>query len=491
MNINYNNADSAMKKLSWRNPWLQLPDCFYRSVQPTPLDNPYFVHCNPDAAQLLGLSAEQLTNETMLRCFNGNNLLPEITPIASVYAGHQFGIFTSQLGDGRVISLGEVQNCNGNRYEIQLKGAGLTPYSRTLDGRCPLGSAIREYLGSEALAGLGIPGSRSLCLLGSSTKVRREHLTTGAILVRMARSHIRFGHFEYFHHRGDLENVKILVEFVIEQLFPELLNEPVALRPLRLLETIVERSARLLADWQSVGFTHGVINTDNMTVYGESLDFGPFGFMETYDPEFSPNPGDDLSRYQFDQQPGIGRWNCLALAEASSSLLPKRIIPASLLRLYRQNYHQHYLLRMRLKLGLITQHSDDTGLVDALLKALQQGKIDYALFFRRLAEFDAQGQNQKLTALTTEPALLTGWLDSYRDRLSLEKTSVHTRQTMMNQVNPCYVLRNHLLHMSINSAEQGDLSEFNRLLTLLQNPFEERPNMDFYSLPQPEKLLFT
>jgi len=228
-----------------------------------------------------------------------------------------------------------------------------------------------------------------------------------------------------------------------------------------------------------------------MTVYGESLDFGPFGFMETYDPEFSPNPADELSRYQFDQQPEIGRWNCLALAEAFSSLLPKCIIPAGLLRLYRQNYHQHYLLRMRLKLGLTTPHSDDTGLVDALLETLRHSKIDYALFFRRLAEFDAQGKNQKLTALTTEPELLTGWLDSYRDRLSLEKTSVHERQTMMNKANPCYVLRSHLLHMSVNSAEQGDLSEFYRMLTLLQNPYEERQDMDFYSLPQPEKLLST
>ncbi|MFZ2313538.1 MAG: YdiU family protein [Methylobacter sp.] len=489
MTTNYNNYDFAMKNLSWSNPWLQLSDCFYRPVQPTPLDNPYFVHCNPYAAQLLGVSVEQLTNEATLRCFNGNDLLPEISPIASVYAGHQFGIFTSQLGDGRVILLGEVQDSNGNRYEIQLKGAGITPFSRTLDGRCPLGSAIREYLGGEALAGLGIPSTRALCLLGSSTEVRREHITTGAILVRMARSHIRFGHFEYFHHRGDLENVKILAEFVIEQLFPELLNEPVALRPLRLLETIVERSAHLLAGWQSVGFAHGVINTDNMTVYGDTLDFGPFGFMETYDPEFSPNPGDDLSRYQFDQQCEIGRWNCLALAEAFSSLLPARIIPAKLLRLYRQNYHQHYLLRMRLKLGLKTQNPDDTGLLDALLETLRHGKIDYALFFRRLAEFDAQGKNQEFCALTTEPAILTGWLDSYRDRLSLEKTPVHERRTLMNQVNPCYVLRSHLLHKSVNSAEQGDLTEFYRLLMLLQNPFEEQQGMDFYSLPQPEELL--
>ena len=478
-----------MKNLSWNNPWLQLPDCFYQPVQPAPLDNPYFAHCNPYAAQLLGLPVEQLTTETALRCFNGSDLLPDTSPIASVYAGHQFGIFTSQLGDGRAILLGEIHRENGIRYEIQLKGAGITPYSRTLDGRCPLGSAIREYLGSEALAALAIPSTRSLCLLASSTKIRREHISTAAILVRMARSHIRFGHFEYFHHRGDFENVKILAGFVIEQLFPDLLNEPAAQRPMRLLETIVERSARLLAGWQSEGFTHGVINTDNMTVSGDTIDYGPFGFMETYDPEFSPNPGDDLNRYQFDQQPEIGRWNCLALAEAMSSLLPGRIIPGKLLRLYRQNYSRHFLLRMRLKLGLTTQHTDDARLVDNLLETLRHGGIDYAVFFRRLAEFDAQGKNPELYALTKEPAALTGWLNSYRDRLSLEKTSDHERRNLMNQVNPYYVLRGHLLNKAVNCAEQGDLSEFHRLLTLLQNPFEEQQDMVFYSLPQPDPYL--
>ncbi len=478
-----------MKTLSWNNPWLQLPDCFHQSVQPVPLDNPYFAHCNPYAAQLLGLPVEQLTTETALRCFNGNGLLPGTSPIASVYAGHQFGIFTSPLGDGRAILLGEVQRENGIRYEIQLKGAGITPYSRTLDGRCPLGSAIREYLGSEALAGLGIPSTRSLCLLAGGTEIRREHISTAAILVRMARSHIRFGHFEYFHHRGDFDNVKILAGFVIEQLFPELLNEPAAQRPMRLLETIVERSARLLAGWQSAGFTHGVINTDNMTVYGDTLDFGPFGFMEAYDPEFLPNPGDDLNRYQFDQQPEIGRWNCLALAEAMSSLLPGRTIPAKLLRLYRQNYSRHFLLRMRQKLGLAAEHPDDAGLVDGLLETLRNGGIDYSVFFRRLAEFDEPGKNRELFALTKEPAVLTGWLNSYRDRLILEKTSGQERRNLMNQVNPCYVLRGHLLNKAINCAEQGDLREFHRLFTLVQKPFEEQQDMAFYSLPQTEELL--
>ena len=470
-------SDCAIKILSWNNPWLQLPQDFYQIVQPTPLDNPYFIHCNTHTSALLGLSAEQLHNEATLHFFNGHQLPPEIQPTASIYAGHQFGIFTAQLGDGRVLSLGEALGHEDHRYEIQLKGAGLTPYSRTLDGRCPLGSAIREYLGSEALAGLNIPTSRALCLLGSDTKVQRDHLTTGAMLVRMARSHIRFGHFEYFHHKGDFENVKNLTTFVIEQHFPELLNEPTDLRPLRLLEAIVERTACLIADWQSEGFTHGVVNTDNMSILGDTLDFGPFGFMETYNPEFSANASDDLARYQFDQQPEIGRWNCLALAEAISSLLPSRTIPSKLLRLYRQHYHQRYLQRLRLKLGLRTQHPDDIQLVEALLTTLQQGNTDYALFFRNLANFNTQDKNPALYALTTDAAKLTEWLTLYHDRLILENVPPQERQKQMNQVNPCTVLRRHLLDQSINDAERGDFTAFYRLLTLLQNPFEEPVNL--------------
>jgi len=374
-------SDAAIKNLSWTNPWLQLPDAFYQRIQLTPLDTPYFIHCNTHTAELLGLSAEQLQNEATLHFFNGQQLPPEVQPTASVYAGHQFGIFTAQLGDGRVLSLGEVVGHNDRRYEIQLKGAGLTLYSRTLDGRCPLGSAIREYLGSE-------------------------------------------------------------------------------------------------------GFTHGVINTDNMSVLGDMLDFGPFGFMETYHPEFLANASDDLGRYQFDQQPEIGRWNCLALAEAMSSLLPSRTIPAKLLRLYRQHYHQHYLQRLRLKLGLSTPHPDDAKLIEVLLTTLQQGNIDYALFFRNLADFiNVQEKNPALYTLTTDSANLMQWLSLYQDRLRLETISSQERQKQMNQVNPCYVLRSHLLKQSITDAEHGDLTEFYRLLTLLQNPFEEQTGMDFYAQP--------
>jgi uncharacterized protein YdiU (UPF0061 family) len=466
-----------MNTLQWTNHWLQRSPSFYRRVDPTPLAAPYFAHCNAQAARLLGLNAEQISNDEALRCFNGDALPPGMQPIATVYAGHQFGIFTSQLGDGRAITLGETQGVNRQTYEIQLKGAGLTPYSRTLDGRYPLGAAIREYLAGEALTALGIPCTRALCLLGSGTEIRRERGETAAILVRMARSHIRFGHFEYFHHRDDIDDLRELFVFVIERHFPELLNEAAEKWPLRLLETVIERTARLIADWQSVGFVHGVMNTDNMALSGETLDLGPFGFMEAYDPGFSPNPSDDQHRYQYDQQPDIGRWNCLALAQAFTVLLSSPTIPAGLLRLYRQTYQQHYLQAMRAKLGLQTQHPGDVDLVNNLLSALACTGADYTGFFRDLARFEP-GRGLRYSAS------LQSWLDSYQDRLSLEKAPPGERRERMSRVNPCYVLRGHLLDQAVQSAGQGDFTELDRLATLLQNPYEEQPGMDFYSLPQ-------
>ncbi|MGR9117461.1 MAG: protein adenylyltransferase SelO family protein, partial [Gammaproteobacteria bacterium] len=401
-----------MKTLSWQNRWLNASKAFYQRVEPTPLAAPYFIHCNERAAELMGLTPGQWQGQSTLSCLNGEYLAEGMEPVATVYAGHQFGIYTTKLGDGRAIVLGEVQGQDGTGYEIQLKGAGLTPYSRTLDGRLPLASAIREYLCGEALAALGIPSSRGLCLLGSGTVIQRERQETAAILVRMSRSYIRFGHFEYFHHSDDFDALREFFVFIIEQHFPELLNEPAENRPLRFLERVIQRTARLVAEWQSQGFTHGVMNTDNMTVSGEALDLDQFGFMEAYDPTFTPNPGDDQNRYQFDQQPDIGRWNCLALAQAFSSLLPRPTVPAGLLRLYRQSYQQHYLHRMRAKLGLITQHEGDRELVNGLLSILTRTGTDYPSFFRQLCDYEPVKWGNK----QDYRPLLRTWLEVYRER---------------------------------------------------------------------------
>lgn len=473
-----------MHTLNWRNPWLKLPEDFYQVVHPTALTDACLVHSNQRAAALLGLPTERSVTQAMQQCWSGRQLLPGMQPVATVYAGHQFGIFTSQLGDGRAISLGQVQGNISEAYEVQVKGGGLTPYSRTLDGRCPLSSAIREYLGCEALAALGIASTRALCLLDSRSEVRRERIERAALLVRIARSHIRFGHYEYFHHRDRFDAVRALFEFTVEEFFPELLNEPVQQRPLRFLANVVERTACLVADWQSVGFTHGVMNTDNMTISGETLDFGPFGFIETFDPAFTSNPADDQHRYQFDQQPDIGRWNCLALAQALVSLLPKKTIPAGLLRHYRQSYQQHYLQNMRAKLGLYTPQSGDTELIEDLLVVLYRCEVDYPLFFRHLAGFEPGRAGRQLTErAAAQPALLDNWLDRYQQRLTLETLPAAQRRERMDRINPCYVLRRHLLDRVVSAAEQDDFNEFRLLLTLLQNPFDERLGQEFYQWP--------
>lgn len=474
-----------MQKLDWHNPWLQLPATFYQSVEPTPLAAPYIVHGNEAVARLLGLDPASLCDNTALRCFNGVELRPGMQSIATVYAGHQFGIYTSKLGDGRAVTLGETEATNGGRYEIQLKGAGLTPYSRTLDGRLPLVSALREYLAGEALAGLGIPGSRGLCLLAGSTRVRRDDQErTAAILVRVTHSHIRFGHFEYFHHLDDFDALRQFFVFVIERQFPELFNESASQWPLRFLEIVVRRTARLVADWQSIGFVHGVMNTDNMTLSGESLDLGPFGFVERYDPEFSPNPSDDQQRYRFDQQPDIGRWNCLALAQALTSLLPRPTIPAGLLRLYRQSYQQHYLQRMRAKLGLYREHAGDPELLNGLCSMLTRTGIDYADFFRRLGAFEGRSPG---SGFADAPTLLRNWLDRYRERLALEKVSPVERRERMSRVNPCCVLRAHFLDRVADRAERGDFDELARLVSALQNPYEVQAGSEAYCRsPEPQ-----
>lgn len=455
-----------METLSWSNQWLQLPESFYQRVQPAPLSEPKILHLNQQLFNLLGLSCDQLDKRQLLDCFNGNQLLAGMQPIATVYAGHQFGIFTSRLGDGRAISLGQTKAVNDQGYDLQLKGAGLTAYSRTLDGRYSLSAAIREYLAGEALTALGIESTRSLALITGQTLINIDQQEPAAILVRMAKSHIRFGHFEYFYHRDEFEQLRILFDFVIDQQFPQLLNERKEKRPLLFLQIVIKRTAYLIAKWQSVGFTHGVMNTDNMTISGETLDLGPFGFLQHYNPDFSPNPSDDQNRYQFDQQPEIGRWNCLALAQSLTPLLNTTTIPASLLRQYRQSYQQYYLHCMRQKLGLYQAHPTDQALIDSLLAALKQSATDYSRFFRQLTISDFTEINKS--------SELTNWLCGYQQRLNLEQTGDEKRQQKMNHINPFYVLHETLIEQVLESVRQGEWTELDRLVKCLQNPYQQQ-----------------
>ncbi|MDO8828082.1 protein adenylyltransferase SelO family protein [Methylophaga sp.] len=461
-----------MKTRAWYNNWQQCPDRFYRHVTPTPLDSAYFIHCNKLVAQSLGLDVDTVMSQTSLACFNGETVFPQLRPIATAYAGHQFGIYTATLGDGRTILLGQIEATDGQCNDLQVKGAGLTPYSRVMNGRYALAEAIREYLASAALKALGVPSAMGLCLIGSKTTLD-ENGTTAALLVRVATTHIRFGHFEYYYHRDDIDGLTRLFNFVVDQYFPELLKQTVRDRPLMFLEIVIVRTAKLIAQWQSLGFTHGVMNTDNMAISGDTLDLGPYGFITNYDPRFSPNTSDEFGRYQFDQQADIGRWNCLALAQALTPLLPKPVVPANLLRLFRQTYQQHYLALMRAKLGLQQNEHHDAELISALLAIISQTRCDYSNFFIDLSQFSAapNDDNQSLFETGQHRALLENWLQHYRARLGRESQSELHRQAMMKAVNPQVILREDMLSSVIKAANNGDFSELINVMHQLQNPF--------------------
>ncbi len=462
-----------MKTRAWYNNWSQCPERFYQHVTPTPLESAYFIHCNKQAAQSLGLYVDDVINQTTLACFNGEKLFPQLQPIATAYAGHQFGIYTSTLGDGRAILLGQLETSTGKLYDLQVKGAGLTPYSRTMNGRYPLADAIREYLASAALKALGVPSTMGLCLIGSKTKLDQEG-TTAALLVRVASTHIRFGHFEYYYHRDDIDGLTRLFNVVVDQYFPELLKEAVRHRPLLLLEKVIVRTAKLIAHWQSLGFTHGVMNTDNMAISGDTLDLGPFGFMTNYDPKFSPNSSDEFNRYQFDQQADIGRWNCLALAQALTPLLPRPVVPAHLLRLFRQTYQQHYLELMRAKLGLQQNESHDAELISGLIATMTQTECDYSNFFIDLSQYSTEnsGDNQTLFEPGQHRPLLENWLQRYRVRLGRESRSELQRHAAMKATNPHTILRQDMLNSVITAANKGDFSELLSVMHQLQNPYQ-------------------
>jgi uncharacterized protein YdiU (UPF0061 family) len=398
--------------------------------------------------------------------------------LASVYSGHQFGVWAGQLGDGRALSLGEIDSPDGAQ-ELQLKGAGRTPYSRMGDGRAVLRSSIREFLCSEAMAGLGIPTTRALCVTGSALPVRRETLETAAVVTRVAPSFIRFGHFEHFAHHGQHAALARLADFVIDHFYPECRDAatPVA----ALLEAVAHRSAALAAAWQAVGFCHGVMNTDNMSILGLTIDYGPFGFLDAFDPGHVCNHSDEQGRYAFGRQPNVAFWNLHALAQALLPLLgsgdeaSERALAA--LAPYKTAFPQRLLATMTAKLGLQQVHAGDEELVDALLRRMAADRADYTITWRRLAEFStAPGANNAgVRDLFIDRAAFDGWAQDYAARLRLEGSDDAARAVRMRRINPKFVLRNHLAEAAIEAAQRGDFGETQRLLRVLQRPFDEQP----------------
>ncbi len=373
-----------LSTLPFSNSFAALPDVFYSRVAPTPFQTqPRLIHFNAQAAALLDLESCVQHDPRFAEIFSGKQKIPGMDPIAMLYAGHQFGHYVPQLGDGRAILLGETTNTRGEKWEIQLKGSGLTPYSRDADGRAVLRSSIREYLCSEAMHGLGIPTTRALCLIGSEDEVYRERIETGAMITRLAPSHVRFGSFEVFYYREQYDHIRTLADYIIAQHYPELAETED--RYLRLLQTVVERSARLLAQWQAVGFAHGVMNTDNMSILGLTLDYGPYGFMENYQPGFICNHSDYRGRYAFDKQPDIGLFNLSCLAQTFLPLIEFDAAKAAL-DAYPARLTRHYQNLMAKKLGFKNVTQRLPSLLKELLEQMQQSRVDYTIFSAHCAK---------------------------------------------------------------------------------------------------------
>jgi serine/tyrosine/threonine adenylyltransferase len=471
----------------WTNRFASLGAEFFTELAPEPLPDPHWVAASESCAALLGLPADwqNRADWQSLRVFSGNAAWQGMRPLASVYSGHQFGVWAGQLGDGRALWLGEMETPAGP-MEIQLKGSGHTPYSRMGDGRAVLRSSIREFLCSEAMAALGIPTTRALCVTGSALPVRREGIETAAVAARVATSFIRFGHFEHFSHHDRPAALRRLADFTIDHLYPACRDaaQPVV----ALLEAVTRRTATLMAQWQAVGFCHGVMNTDNMSILGLTIDYGPFGFLDAFDPGHVCNHSDHQGRYAYARQPNIGFWNLHALAQALLPLIedPDRALAA--LEPYKTVFPAALLGAMRAKLGLAGEEDGDRELVDDLLRRMAEDKADFTITFRRLAGFDsAEGAaNHAVRDLFMNREAFDAWALRYAERLRHESSIDGERAPRMNRVNPNVVLRNHLAEVAIRAAQAGDFGEVQRLLKALEHPFDEQPAASAYAAFPPD-----
>jgi len=468
-------------------------DSHFSPVIASRLLDPVVVSSNKLLAEELGIDPDNLDSPEMLEVMSGNFMTANIKPIALVYSGHQFGVWAGQLGDGRAMTLGELPVANRGPvasrgpvvdgvtssrelWDIQLKGAGPTPYSRFADGRAVLRSSIREYLCSEAMHGLGIATTRALSLVDSKTAVYREEVESGATVCRVARSHIRFGSFEHFHYRNQPESVRDLADYVVQRHFPQWVEDQD--RYLKLFKNTVFKTAKMIAQWQSVGFNHGVMNTDNMSILGDTLDFGPFGFLDSYDPEFICNHSDTNGRYSFKNQPSVGLWNLNALATSLTSLLSSDEL-IDVLKQYEPEFLNQFRAIMVSKLGLEKYQAGDELLSNELLDLMQMNNVDYTILFRSLCDFNEANQTVRDQFIDREA--FDQWAVKYLARLGQQDLSDADRRDNMRAVNPKYVLRNYMAQAAIEKAQAGDYSEVNLLLKVLQSPCEEHPEAQQYA----------
>jgi uncharacterized protein YdiU (UPF0061 family) len=472
----------------FQNTYAALPDNFFARVAPTPVDSPRLIKLNRPLAIHLGLDPDRLGSPEGTEILAGKRIPDGADPIAMAYAGHQFGHFVPQLGDGRAILLGEVIDADGVRRDIQLKGSGPTPFSRRGDGRAALGPVLREYIVSEAMAALGIPTTRSLAAVVTGERVMRETPLPGAVLTRVASSHIRVGTFQYFAARGDTDGVRRLADHVINRHYPEAAN---AERPYHaLLEGVIARQAQLVARWLLVGFIHGVMNTDNSSISGETIDYGPCAFMDQYDPATVFSSIDEQGRYAYANQPRIALWNLTRLAECLLPLFSdaqdKAIEEAQVaLGGFAEAFTAAYQAGLRNKLGLFTAREDDPALAQDLLDAMARNQADFTLTFRRLSDAALDpGGDAEVRRLFADSTAYDEWVARWRQRISEEPQAPVARQAAMRTVNPAFIPRNHLIEAVIDAAvNRNDFAPFEELLAVLSKPYDDQSTLAGYAEP--------
>jgi len=474
-----------MAPIRFEHTYAALPERFYARIHPEQVPAPELIRVNEALAAQLGLDLEWLTSAEGVGMLSGQSMPDTAEPIAMAYAGHQFGGLSPQLGDGRAHLLGELVDKSGVRFDLHLKGSGRTPFSRRGDGKAALGPVLREYIVSEAFAALGIPGTRTLAATLTGETVMRETVLPGAVLARVAQSHVRVGTFQYFAIRKDAEAVRELADYVIDRHYPELLESDN--KYLALLEAIAMRQAMLIAQWMGVGFIHGVMNTDNMQVAGESIDFGPCAFMDHFHPEKVFSSIDAHGRYAWDRQAGIAQWNLARLAEALLDLIDadqKLAIAAAerVLMQFSDAYEQHYARIFSAKLGL-AQDCEHEDFIKDTLAAMSDGEVDFTLFFRRLTALaDGKGDSESVVRLFRHREAGEVWLQGWQQ----QRSATHETIRDMQHSNPIYIPRNHRVEQAIRVAQQGDFAPFHALVELLEHPFEEQAGCEHFELPPEE-----
>jgi uncharacterized protein YdiU (UPF0061 family) len=482
----------SLESLSWTNQYSCLPPSFYTRLGAQALSAPYLIDVSDDAATLIGLDLARADRDLLRDQLAGNRPVHGSDPLATVYAGHQFGVYVQQLGDGRALLLGGVKGLDGSVWELQLKGSGKTPYSRMADGRAVLRSSVREYLCSEAMAGLGIPTTRALAIVGGDDPVLRETVETAAVVTRMAPSFVRFGHFEFFYWRQQHENLRQLADYVIDAFFPACCEQ--ANPYLALLEDVARRTARLIARWQGVGFCHGVMNTDNMSILGLTIDYGPFGFVDAFDAGHVCNHSDDQGRYAYNQQPQVAYWNLHCLGQALLPLTGDIERTRESLHAFEVEFARSMDELFHAKLGLVARMQDDDALIERLIGILHAGRVDWTVFWRRLGALTVHApaveDDAALRDLFIDRAAFDAWAMQYRARLRAEDSVDAARSERMRRVNPKYVLRNHLAEVTIRAArgEDGapDFDELRRLRQVLQRPYDDHVDAEQYAQLPPD-----